>query len=602
MRRPVARKLSVLAVSAAVVSIGAAAPPTTATTPQKVPVAVGYGGAVASVDADASAAGIEVLKKGGNAVDAAVATAAALGVTEPYSSGVGGGGYFVYYDAKSRTVHTIDGRETAPLTADSNLFVENGKPLAFADAVSSGLSVGTPGTPATWQKALDNWGSRRLGTVLKPAERIARDGFTVDDTFRSQTASNETRFRYFPDTAKLFLPGGQLPVVGSTFKNPDLARTYEELGRKGVGAIYDGDLGDDIVRTVNKPPVDPGSGWNARPGKLSDKDLAAYRAKLQAPTKTSYRGLGVYSIAPSSSGGTTVGEALNILEKTDLSKASEVQYLHHYIEASRIAFADRGRWVGDPAFEDVPTKELLSQKYADSRACLIKDDAVLTSPVAPGDPRNPAACASGGTAAPTTYEGENTTHLTVADKWGNVVAYTLTIEQTGGSAITVPGRGFILNNELTDFSFTPANPAVHDPNLPGPGKRPRSSISPTIVLDKHNKPVVALGSPGGATIITTVLQTLTEFLDRHLPLVDAIAAPRASQRNAAQTELEPALYNDTGAGGVRAQLEAIGHSFKLNPEIGAATGVQRLSGGKWLAAAETVRRGGGSAQVVDPAP
>ncbi|WP_458246381.1 gamma-glutamyltransferase [Streptomyces sp. MAI_2237] len=598
MRRPVARKLSVLAISAAVVSVGAAAPPTDATrgAPAKVPVAVGYGGAVASVDADASAAGIEVLRKGGNAVDAAVATAAALGVTEPYSSGIGGGGYFVYYDAKSRTVHTIDGRETAPLTAGSDLFLENGKPLAFADAVSSGLSVGTPGTPATWQTALDKWGSRRLGTVLKPAERIARDGFVVDDTFRSQTAANETRFRYFPDTAKLFLPGGQLPVVGSTFKNPELARTYRELGRKGVGAIYHGDLGQDIVNTVEKPPVDPASGWNARPGKLTEKDLAAYAAKLQAPTETAYRGLKVYSIAPSSSGGTTVGEALNILENTDLSKAGEVQYLHHYIEASRIAFADRGRWVGDPAFEDVPTKELLSQKYADSRACLIKDDAVLTSPLAPGDPRHPAACGSGGTAAPTTYEGENTTHLTVADKWGDVVSYTLTIEQTGGSGITVPGRGFLLNNELTDFSFAPANPAVHDPNLPGPGKRPRSSISPTIVLDRHNTPVVAVGSPGGATIITTVLQVLTEFLDRHLPLVDAIAAPRASQRNAAKTELEPGLYNSD----LRTRLEAIGHSFSLNPEIGAATGVQRLPGGKWLAAAETVRRGGGSAQVVDP--
>ncbi|WP_026151188.1 gamma-glutamyltransferase [Streptomyces prunicolor] len=599
MRRPVARKLSVLAVSAAVVSVGAAAPPAaTSSTPTKVPVAVGYGGAVASVDADATAAGIEVLKKGGNAVDAAVATAAALGVTEPYSSGIGGGGYFVYYDAKSRTVHTIDGRETAPLTADSNLFVENGKALAFADAVSSGLSVGTPGSPATWQTALDQWGSRKLGMVLKPAERIASDGFTVDDTFRSQTAANETRFRYFPDTAKLFLPGGSLPVVGSTFKNPELAKTYQELGKKGVGAIYHGDLGKDILATVNSPKVEASSGWNARPGKLSAKDLAAYRAKLQAPTKTSYRGLGVYSIAPSSSGGTTVGEALNILEKTDLSKASEVQYLHHYIEASRIAFADRGRWVGDPAFEDVPTKELLSQKFADSRACLIKDDAVLTSPLAPADPRNPTACTAAGTAAPTTYEGENTTHLTVADKWGNVVSYTLTIEQTGGSAMTVPGRGFLLNNELTDFSFTPANPAVHDPNLPGPGKRPRSSISPTIVLDKHNKPVVALGSPGGATIITTVLQTLTEFLDRGLPLVDAIAAPRASQRNAANTELEPALYN----GDLKTQLQAIGHSFTLNPEIGAATGVQRLPNGEWLAAAEKVRRGGGSAAVVNPAP
>ncbi|WEO94418.1 gamma-glutamyltransferase [Streptomyces sp. FXJ1.172] len=598
MGRPDRRKLAIAAVSAALVSMGAAAPPAaTSGTPAKVPVAVGYGGAVASVDADATAAGIEVLRHGGNAVDAAVATAAALGVTEPYSSGIGGGGYFVYYDAKSRTVHTIDGRETAPLSADKNLFVENGKPLSFTDAVTSGLSVGTPGTPATWQTALDAWGSQKLGTVLKPAERIARDGFTVDDTFRSQTAANETRFRYFPATAKLFLPNGQLPVVGSTLKNPDLARTYEELAREGVGAVYHGDLGQDIVDTVNKPPVDPGSGYHARPGRLSAKDLAVYGAKLQRPTETSYRGLKVYSIAPSSSGGTTVGEALNILERTDLSKASEVQYLHHFIEASRIAFADRGRWVGDPAFEDVPTRQLLSQRYADSRACLIKDDAVLTSPLAPGDPRHPAPCAKGAAAAPTTYEGQNTTHLTVADRWGDIVSYTLTIEQTGGSAITVPGRGFLLNNELTDFSFTPASPAVHDPNLPGPGKRPRSSISPTIVLDRQGRPVVALGSPGGATIVTTVLQTLTEFLDRHLPLVDAIAAPRASQRNAARTELEPALYN----GDLRKQLEAIGHSFSLNPEIGAATGIQRLPGGKWLAAAEKVRRGGGSAMVVDPA-
>ncbi|WP_329302412.1 gamma-glutamyltransferase [Streptomyces sp. NBC_00659] len=602
MRRPLARNLTVLAVSAATALVGAAAPPGapaagTAAPAAKVPVAVGYGGAVASVDADASAAGIEVLKKGGNAVDAAVATAAALGVTEPYSSGIGGGGYFVYYDAKSRTVHTIDGRETAPLTADSGLFLENGKPLAFADAVTSGLSVGTPGTPATWQTALDSWGSRRLGSVLEPAERIARSGFTVDSTFRAQTESNQARFANFPDTAKLFLPGGSLPVVGSTFKNPDLARTYEELGRKGTRELYTGDLGREIVGTVNKPPVDPASGYDARPGKLSLRDLAAYGAKRQAPTRTSYRGLDVYSIAPSSSGGTTVGEALNILEGTDLSKASETQYLHHYIEASRIAFADRGRWVGDPAFEDVPAKGLLSQKYADGRACLIKDDAVLSSPLAPGDPSSPAACGSAGTAAPTTYEGENTTHLTVADKWGNVVAYTLTIEQTGGSGITVPGRGFLLNNELTDFSFAPANPAVHDPNLPGPGKRPRSSISPTIVLDRHNRPVVALGSPGGASIITTVLQTLTEFVDRGLPLADAIAAPRASQRNAAQTELEPGLYDSPS----RAGLEAIGHSFKVNPEIGAATGVQRLANGTWLAAAEKVRRGGGSAMVVRPA-
>ncbi len=598
MRRPVARNLTVLAVSAAVLSVGAAAPPGARPGPAvpKTPVAVGHGGAVSSVDADASAAGIEILRKGGNAVDAAVATAAALGVTEPYSAGVGGGGYFVYYDARTRAVHTIDGRETAPLDADEDLFLEDGKPLAFADAVTSGLAVGTPGTPATWQKALDTWGSRSLASVLKPAERLASDGFTVDETFRSQTAANEERFRHFPDTAALFLPGGRLPAVGSTLKNPDLARTYRQLGREGVRSVYHGAIGEDIVATVAKPPVDPASGWNARPGTLDRADLAAYRAKLQAPTRTDYRGLSVHSIAPSSSGGTTVGEALNILERTDLRAASQERYLHRFIEASRIAFADRGRWVGDPAFAPVPTRELLSQRHADARACLIRDDAVLTSPLAPADPRHPVPCARGGRAAPTTYEGESTTHLTVADRWGNVVAYTLTIEQTGGSGITVPGRGFLLNNELTDFSFAPADPAVHDPNLPGPGKRPRSSIAPTIVLDRHDRPVLALGSPGGATIITTVLQTLTGVLDRGLPLVDAIAAPRASQRNAARTELEPGLYDSPA----RPRLEALGHVFTRNPEIGAATAVQRLPDGRWLAAAEKERRGGGAAMVVRP--
>ncbi|MGN9789832.1 gamma-glutamyltransferase [Streptomyces sp. OZ13] len=601
MRRSTARKVSVVALAAAVVSIGAAAPPTPRTAPPtappaKTPVAVGHGGAVASVDADASAAGIEVLRNGGNAVDAAVATAAALGVTEPYSAGIGGGGYFVRYDARTRTVHTVDGRETAPRSADASLFLENGTPVPFAEAVTSGLGVGTPGTPATWDTALEEWGSRPLGELLKPAERLAEHGFTVDETFRSQTAANEARFRDFPASAELFLPDGRLPVVGSVIRNPDLARTYKELGRKGAGALYEGALARDIVETVRNPPVDENATRVVRPGDLTRRDLRAYETVRREPAKVSYRGLNVYGMPPSSSGGTSVGEALNILERTDLSDISEERYLHRFIEASRIVFADRGRWVGDPAFEDVPTAGLLSQRFADSRECLIKDGAVLTSPLAPGDPRRPERCGSAGAAAPTTYEGENTTHLTTADKWGNVVAYTLTIEQTGGSGITVPGRGFLLNNELTDFSFRPADPAVHDPNLPGPGKRPRSSISPTIVLDHHGRPVLALGSPGGATIITTVLQTLTGHLDRGLPLVDAIAAPRASQRNQPTTELEPALWNSP----LRERLEAIGHEFRLNQEIGAATGVQRLPDGRWLAAAEKQRRGGGSAMVVRP--
>ncbi|WP_405801676.1 gamma-glutamyltransferase [Streptomyces sp. NBC_01506] len=614
MRRPAARtarNVSVVAIAAAMLSVGAAAPPQSSSAappteapaktppkaPVKSPVAVGHGGAVASVDTDASAAGLDVLRRGGNAVDAAVATAAALGVTEPYSAGIGGGGYFVYYDAKSRSVHTVDGRETAPRSADATLFQEDGKPIPFAEGMTSGLGVGTPGTPATWERALDSWGSVSLRELLKPAEKLAKDGFTVDGTFRSQTASNQARFADFPASAELFLPGGQLPVTGSVFKNPDLARTYAELGRRGTDALYRGDLARDIVRTVRTPPVDPDATRKVRAGDLTTGDLAAYRTKKQAPTKVSYRGLDVYGMAPSSSGGTSVGEALNILERTDLAGASQATYLHRFIEASRITFADRGRWLGDPAFEDVPTKALLSQRFADSRECLIKDDVALKSPLPPGDPSNPVPCATGGTAAPTTYEGENTTHLTAADKWGNVVAYTLTIESTGGSGITVPGRGFLLNNELTDFSFAAANPAVHDPNLPGPGKRPRSSISPTIVLDERDRPVLALGSPGGATIITTVLQTLTGHLDRGLPLVDAIAAPRASQRNGATTELEPGLYDSP----LRAQLEALGHTFTRNPEIGAATAVQRLPDGRWVAAAEKDRRGGGSAMVVHPA-
>ncbi|MER6781510.1 MULTISPECIES: gamma-glutamyltransferase [unclassified Streptomyces] len=600
MRRSATRQLVLVALAGALVSTGAAAPPSAASgggpgTPAKVPVAAGYGGAVASVDADASAVGIAVLRSGGNAVDAAVATAAALGVTEPYSAGIGGGGYFVYYDAGSRRVQTIDGRETAPATATETLFQENGVPIPFEQGQTSGRSVGVPGTPATWKSALDAWGTRSLGQMLKPAEKLARDGFTVDPTFRAQTELNQDRFKDFPDTAKLFLPGGALPVVGSTFKNPDLAATYAELGRKGTGALYRGPIGEDVVRAVRKPPVDPAATRIVRSGDLTTGDLRAYGAKRQAPTEVGYRGLDVYGMAPSSSGGTTVGEALNILERTDLSKLSETQYLHRFIEASRISFADRGRWVGDPAAENVPTRELLSQRFADSRGCLISPDRTLTSPLAPGDPRHPVACGGSGQAAPTTYEGENTTHLTVADRWGNVVSYTLTIESTGGSAITVPGRGFLLNNELTDFSFAPAAPGVPDPNLPGPGKRPRSSMSPTIVLE-HGRPVLAVGSPGGATIITTVLQTLIGHLDRGLPLVDAIAAPRASQRNQTTTELEPGLWNSP----LRGQLEALGQGFRQNPEIGAATGVQRLPDGRWLAAAETTRRGGGSAMVVHP--
>jgi gamma-glutamyltranspeptidase/glutathione hydrolase len=565
--------------------------------PPKQAEAVGYGGAVSSVDPDATRAGIQVLRRGGTAADAAVATAAALGVTEPYSAGVGGGGYFVHYDAKTGKVSTIDGRETAPAATTPDLLVENGKPIPFDEAVTSGLGVGVPGTPRTWQSALEKWGTKSLGEVLRPAEKLARDGFTVDQTFHDQTADNQQRFSAFPATRALFLPGGKPPEVGSVLRNPDLARTYRTFAEKGLDPLYEGEIGADVVNTVRHPPVDPASGRTVRPGGMERADLRNYQALSQDPTRVGYRGLDVYGMAPSSSGGTTVGEALNILERTDLSDVDKTEYLHRYLEASKIGFADRNRWVGDPAFSDVPTRELLGQEFADSRECLITPDAVLPTPLAAGDPRHPQDCESRGATAQQPYEGPNTTHLTAADAQGNVVSYTLTIEQTGGSGMVVPGRGFLLNNELTDFSATPTTPGEPDPNLPGPNKRPRSSMSPTIVL-KDGKPFVAAGSPGGSTIITTVLQVLTGRLDRNMPLVDAIAEPRASQRNSATDEAESAFLARPEA----EKLRAIGHQFKPSAEIGAATGVERLPDGRWIAAAERERRGGGAAEVVLPAP
>ncbi len=560
--------------------------------PPRVPEAVGAGGVVATIDPDASQIGIDVLRQGGNAVDAAVAVAAALGVTDPFSAGMGGGGFLVHYDARTRRVSTLDGRETAPASADADLFVENGKAIPFAEAVTSGLSVGVPGTPRTWQRALQRWGTFSLDRALQPAEDLARRGFTVDATFNRQVTENADRFADITSTRELFLP---IPAVGSTFRNPDLADTYRELRRDGVSALYRGPIGRDLVDTVNHPPVDPAATRTVRPGRLTRSDLGNYNAPQREPSRARYRGLDVFSMAPPSSGGTTVGEALNILETTTLADETPVQYLHRFLEASRLSFADRNRWVGDPTFVDVPTEELLSQEFADTRACLISPTKALTSPVAPGDPRNPQPCAVTGEPAATPYEGTDTTHLTVADKWGNVVAYTLTIEQEGGSGIVVPGRGFLLNNELTDFSFTPVTPGVPDPNLPGPGKRPRSSLSPTIVLH-HGEPALAVGSPGGASIITTVLQVLTQRLDRGLPLVQAIAAPRASQRNATNTQAEAAFLAAPEAEALR----TLGHRFTSTTESGAATAVERLPDGRWRAAAETTRRGGGAARAVWP--
>lgn len=594
------RTLLPLAVVGALTASAALAPAALADRPAR---AIGTGGAVASVDANATKAGLAVLKRGGNAVDAAIATAAALGVTEPYSAGIGGGGFLVLWDAKQKRAVTIDGRETAPRSLGPTGFVNprTGKPYPFDRLVSSGLSVGVPGTPATWAHASRRYGRLSLAASLAPATRLAADGFLVDKTFRDQTVQNQERFARFSSTRKLFLPGGEPTAIGRRLKNPDLARTYRTLARDGVNALYRGAIGRDVVRTVRKPPVRKG---RVLTGGMTTKDLRDYAVRRRGAVRSTFRGLDVLGMPPSSSGGIAVAEALNIIEALGPSPSDRAEATHRYLEASRLAYADRDRWVGDDRFVKVPRGGLVSQGYARSRACLIKPTGVLAHPQVAGDPSSPTCGSVAPQGGASDREGESTTHLVASDRWGNVVSYTLTIEQTGGSGIVVPGRGFLLNNELTDFDAAPAEglTAQTDPNLPGPGKRPRSSMSPTIVL-KEGRPWIAVGSPGGATIITTVLQTLFNRIDRGMSLPDAVAAPRLSQRNAATTEAEPVFL----ASADRAPLEALGHkfveapkTFSPDPEIGAVAALERGTKGRWQAVAEPVRRGGGSAGVVHP--
>jgi gamma-glutamyltranspeptidase/glutathione hydrolase len=583
---------------AAVIALALVPSPASAQAPAKDPTARGYGGAVSTVDPTATAVGIEVLRRGGNAVDAAVAAAATLGVTEPFSAGIGGGGFFVYYDAAHRKVHTIDGRESGPASMTEDWFIDpaDGKPYDFAEARVSGLSVGTPGTLATWESAARRWGTKSLGSLLQPAARVAERGFEVDATFQSQVAANAAVFGQFEATSDLYLPGGAPPAVGTVLRNPDLADTYRLIARRGTGVFYSGPIARDIVRTVQDPPVaeDPIGEW-AYPIRGADmrlSDLRNYRLRHPAPTKSDYRGLTVYGMSTPSSGGIAVSEALNIMERADLSGADATQILHQYLEASALSFADRNRYVGayTPQWQ---IDRLLSDRWARQRACQIDPGKALTKPVPPGD-----ITARGCTPAPVggpVEQGKSTTNLTVSDKWGNVVEYTFTIEQTGGSGIVVPGRGFLLNNELTDFNFTGTQGEARDPNLPGPNKRPRSSMSPTIVL-KDGKPFLALGSPGGATIITTVLQILVNRLELGMTLPEAMAAPRASQRNSAGIQAEPAFRAQYGP-----QLEALGHTFGPDvAELGAATAIEFGRHGRVIAVAEPTRRGGGAAAVEFP--
>jgi len=545
----------------------------------KVPTATGKGGAAATADELATKAAINVLRRGGNAVDATVAAAGVLSVVEPFSCGLGGGGFMVIRRKNGR-VTTIDSRETAPESMQpTSFYFANGEPPEeFEDARYTGLSAGVPGTPLAWARALNRFGTMRLRKLLRPGERVAREGFLVDKTYSDQVDENVPWFDDITSTSSVYLDAdGTAPDVGSRVRNPDLAQTFRLLMRKGVRrGFYRGALAGTMAAAAQRPPVAPGADHNWVPGLMTAEDVRGYHAPFRKPTRVGYRGFDVWSMRPPSSGGTTVGEALNILEGFQDLGADHTEALHRYLEATRLAYADRAAYVADPSYTDVPRRGLLSDEFAAERRALI-GETPADSPVDPGDPGS-----------------HSTTHLTVADRKGNVVSYTFTIESIGGNGIVVPGYGFLLNNELTDFTYDDAT----DINAPEAGKRPRSSMAPTIVT-KNDKPKLALGSPGGSMIITTVLQTLMERIDFHRLLPAAILVPRASQRNRDVTDAELAFI-DSPEG---VALAARGHRFEApDPpgEIGYVHGIEFRPGKRFIAAAEPTRRGGGSAGVVRP--
>ncbi len=552
------------------------------------PVASGTGGAVATISEQASKAAIAILDKGGNAVDAAVAAAATLGVTDPFSCGIGGGGFMVIYLADGKRVITIDHRENAPAAFTPSVFLENGKEIDFDTAVSSGAAVGVPGTVRGWHEALERYGSMSFRQVLAPAIAVASKGFRVSENFNHLVGINADKFRLFSSTSALYLKDGKAVPVGANLSNPDLAKAYRELGARGYKAFYQGPMARAVVAAVTRPPL--AAGASVRAGAMTMADLANYEARIRQPLHTTYRGYDIYGMPPPSSGGSTVAAALNILEGYDLKAMPRPQAEHLYLEASRLSFADRNAYLGDPEYNDVPLAGLLSKEYAASRRALIRPQQASMNTAA-GDPfafqKDPSVPLRP-QARPAAREGAHTTHLTVSDKAGNVVSYTFTIESWGGSGIVVPGYGFLLNNEMTDFDFSGPHP-----NVPEAGKRPRSSMAPTIAL-KGGKPAFSIGSPGGATIITTVLQTIVNYVDFGMPMDQAVDAPRLSQRNADVTDVEPGF-----AGSMQARaLEKFGHKWSGAPEeIGAANALVFNADGTVTAVSEGKRHGVGTALV-----
>lgn len=504
------------------------------------------GAMVAAANPLAVEAGLEILRAGGSAVDAAIAVQAALGLVEPQSSGIGGGAFMLHYDAATGDVTAYDGREVAPMGAQPDMFMgANGQPLPFWDAVKSGRSTGVPGVIAMLHLAWQDHGDLAWDRPWQPAARLARAGFALTPRF-VEMAGQVRRFTTPGSGAAAYLydSSGNPHPVGHVLRNPAYADTLERIGREGPSAFYQGPVAEAMVAAVAEAPL---------PGTLSLQDLASYRPRRIEPVCASYRVRLVCGMGPPSSGGIGVLATLGILENFDMAASGPGTVLgwHRFIEAQRLAYADRDTYVADDTFVAVPVAGLLDRAYLRSRAGLIGERAAAT--VEPGTP--PGATPRGRDATGNVF---GTTHFVVVDGRGNVVSMTTTVEAPYGSQRMV--AGFFLNNQLTDFSFRPVDAAGQPiANAVGPGKKPRSSMSPTIVFDAQGRFEVAVGSPGGNAIIAYVAKTLVGMLDWGLTPQAAIDLPNVIARRVPvsieRSRIDPALV--TG-------LEGIGHSFDAN--------------------------------------
>lgn len=500
---------------------------------------------IAAANPLAVEAGANVLRAGGSAADAMVAVQAVLGLVEPQSSGLGGGAFLVWYDAASGEVTTLDGRETAPLAATPRLFqTPEGEPLKFYDAVVGGRSVGTPGTPMLLSEAHRRWGRADWAGLFTDAIGLAEDGFIVSPRLADLVAGDADRLGRFPATAAYFFPEGTPIAAGDRLTNPAYADTLRRIAGEGVAAFYTGPVAADIVATVQ--------GAEGNPGVLSEVDLALYKVKERPAVCVDYRAHDVCGMGPPSSGALTVGQILGMLGQYDLAAlgpdAPESWRLIG--DASRLAFADRGRYMADVDFVPMPVKGLVDPAYLSGRADLLSGDDALPE-VSPGTPDWDHAMLWGDDVA---IEFPSTSHISIVDGDGNALSMTTTIENGFGSRLFV--RGFLLNNELTDFSFRTHSGGAPIANRVEPGKRPRSSMSPTIVLS-DGKPALVIGSPGGSRIIGYVAQAIIAHLDWGMDVQAAVALPHAVNRFGTYD-----LEAGTAAADLAPALEAMG--FKVN--------------------------------------